>query len=230
MTTGSFDTSRNPQETRERLLQAGLELFGKSGLDGVTTRALAESARVNLNAIPYHFGGKEGMYLAVAQYIVDTTGAAIGATAREKVMNLETISPEQATLLAGELIVTVLRNVLGAPDAGFRGGFILREQLQPTAAFEVLYRGFIRELHESLSALVARATGRDPRELISITRAHALLGQGLVFGMAQETFIRRSGLASADSKALETVIADVQALTVAAIEKVERTNYHEASR
>ena len=230
MTTRSLDTSNNPQGTRERLLQAGLELFGKSGLDGVTTRALAESARVNLNTIPYHFGGKEGMYLAVAQYIVDTTGAAISATAREKAMNLETVSPEQATLLAGELIVSVLRNVLGAPDAAFRGGFILREQLQPTAAFEVLYRGFIRELHESLSALVARATGRDPSELISITRAHALLGQGLVFGMAHETFIRRSGLASADSKALETVIADVQALTVAAIEKVERKNYHEASR
>ncbi len=226
----AIDTDpRDPHETRRRLLQAGLQLFGKSGLDGVTTRALAESARVNLNAIPYHFGSKEGMYLAVAQYIVDTTGAAVSATAREKAMNIENTSGERASLLASELIVSVVRNVLGAPDAAFRGGFILREQLQPTAAFEVLYTGFIRELHEALSALVARATGRDPGDLISITRAHALLGQGLVFGMAYETFIRRSGLPSADSKALETVIAEVQALTVAAIEKVERKDYYEAS-
>ena len=216
-----------PDETRQRLMQSGLQLFGKAGLEGTTTRALAESARVNLNAILYHFGSKEGVYLAVAQYIADTTGAALSAIAREMTLDLEHISEKQAAIRAGTLLVAVLRNVLEAPEAASRGGFILREQLQPTAAFEVLYSGFIRTLHESLSALVARATGRNPCDLSSITRAHALLGHALVFGMAHETFIRRSGLASADREALKTVIADVESLAVTAIQNIEKEKYHE---
>lgn len=56
-------------DTRERLLAAGLALFGRHGYDGVTTRMLAAAARVNQSAIPYHFGGKEGVYRAVAEFI-----------------------------------------------------------------------------------------------------------------------------------------------------------------
>ena len=56
-------------DTRERLLAAGLALFGRHGYDGVTTRMLAAAARVNQSAIPYHFGGKEGGYRAVAEFI-----------------------------------------------------------------------------------------------------------------------------------------------------------------
>ncbi|WZB63424.1 TetR family transcriptional regulator [Achromobacter xylosoxidans] len=51
-------------DTRERLLLAGLTLFSQLGLEGVRTRQLSEAAGVNQSAIPYHFGGKEGVYAA----------------------------------------------------------------------------------------------------------------------------------------------------------------------
>ncbi|MDQ5888246.1 MAG: TetR/AcrR family transcriptional regulator, regulator of cefoperazone and chloramphenicol, partial [Pseudomonadota bacterium] len=54
------------EETRKRLIEAGIELFGRDGFDAVTTRQLAEVAGVNQAAIPYHFAGKEGVYQAVA--------------------------------------------------------------------------------------------------------------------------------------------------------------------
>src|SRR5947207_9900827 len=68
-------------ETRQRLIRAGLVLFGAQGLDGVSTRQLAAAAKVNQAAIPYHFGGKEGVYRAVATYLVETMGARLRSLA-----------------------------------------------------------------------------------------------------------------------------------------------------
>lgn len=58
---GKTETTKghNPDETRRRLVEAGLDLFGRGGLDAVSTRQLADAAGVNLNAIQYHFGGKD---------------------------------------------------------------------------------------------------------------------------------------------------------------------------
>src|SRR5690606_6633816 len=61
--------------TRQKLLQAAIEVFGIQGFDGTTTRALARAAGVNLQAIPYYFGGKEKLYLAVAEHIASSVGA-----------------------------------------------------------------------------------------------------------------------------------------------------------
>lgn len=49
--------------TLERLLDVAERLFAEHGYDGVGMRALAEAARVNLNAATYHFGTKENLYV-----------------------------------------------------------------------------------------------------------------------------------------------------------------------
>src|SRR3546814_4183421 len=55
--------------TRQKLLRASIDVFGRHGFDGATTRTLADAAGVNLQAISYHFGGKDGLYVAAAEHI-----------------------------------------------------------------------------------------------------------------------------------------------------------------
>ena len=209
--------SSTADRTRQRLIDAGLRLFGSAGLAGVSTRELADEAHANQAAIPYHFGGKEGVYRAVAEHIVGTTGAAIRAAAGASVQEPERLTPRQASERAGELLAEVVRTVLGAPDSASRGGFILREQLQPTAAFDVLHDGFVATLHAALGALVARATGWRPDEPDSVIAAHALLGQALVFGMARETLVRRLGSKPLGPEQLESIVRTVKSLASAAL-------------
>ena len=57
--------------TRFALIEAGLDLFGEFGFKGTTTRMLSDSASANISAIPYYFGSKKGLYLAVMEYIVE---------------------------------------------------------------------------------------------------------------------------------------------------------------
>jgi AcrR family transcriptional regulator len=51
--------------TRAQLLEAAGELFAERGYDGVTGKEICLKAGANTAAINYHFGGMEGLYLAV---------------------------------------------------------------------------------------------------------------------------------------------------------------------
>jgi TetR/AcrR family transcriptional regulator, regulator of cefoperazone and chloramphenicol sensitivity len=63
--------ARRGDAARQALIGAGIELFGRRGLEGATTRELARAAGQNIAAIPYHFGSKEGLYLAVAEHLLE---------------------------------------------------------------------------------------------------------------------------------------------------------------
>lgn len=56
-------TPRNPEATRERLLQAAENLFADRGYNGVSMRDIATHAKVNLAAAGYHFGSKENLFV-----------------------------------------------------------------------------------------------------------------------------------------------------------------------
>jgi AcrR family transcriptional regulator len=180
--------------TRQRLLEAGLELFGKHGFDGVSTRALAAAARVNLAAIPYHFGGKEGVYLAVVDHLASAVEGPLSAmvTEIEAALGRPRSRAETEALLA-RLIGTLARILLGGDQQALRIRFMMREQLQPTAAFERLYARFIEHVHRCVTRLVAVLLGTDPEAPATILRAHALFGQILGFAVAQATIRRRMG-------------------------------------
>ena len=52
------------EQSRERLLHAGLRLFAAQGFTKTSTRAIAEAAHTNVAAISYYFGDKAGLYRA----------------------------------------------------------------------------------------------------------------------------------------------------------------------
>lgn len=169
-------------------------LFGKLGYDGVSTRALAKAAKVNLAAIPYHFGGKEGVYLAVVGHLAGTIAPPLQALVQEidRDLALARTRPEIEALLA-RFIATMARIMLGGEQRALRARFMMREQLQPTAAFDHLYARFIEPVHRCVTRLVGRLLEAEPEDPATILRAHALFGQILAFAVAQATIRRRLG-------------------------------------
>ena len=59
------------KDSKNKLLKKAFELFALRGMDGVSTRELVRKAGVNIHAISYYFGGKEGLYEAVVDYVID---------------------------------------------------------------------------------------------------------------------------------------------------------------
>lgn len=61
------DRKRDPERTRERLLEAALVEFGEHGYAGARISAIAKRAGVNQQLISYYFDGKEGLFRALQQ-------------------------------------------------------------------------------------------------------------------------------------------------------------------
>ena len=195
--------------TRERLIAAGLALFGSHGFEGVSTRALAARARANQAAIPYHFDSKEGLYHAVARRIVEMVRPGVEPVLldiqrrhQEGVTDLS-VAREDAALL----ILTLLNKIVNQPHKYEIGHFMMREQMQPSAAFDILYESLIQPLHDTLAMLVGalRDRPRDDEEVI--IEAHTLFGQAVIFGVHRTTLLRRPDLDSLDQQHLTTVTA-----------------------
>lgn len=56
---------RNPQRSREAILDAALEEFAAHGFAGARVQAIAQRAGLNKQLISHHFGGKHALYQAV---------------------------------------------------------------------------------------------------------------------------------------------------------------------
>jgi AcrR family transcriptional regulator len=66
-------------ETRQRLLMAAAELFAERGVDATSIDTIAERADRTSGALYAHFGGKDGVLLALLDTWVEELGAVIGA-------------------------------------------------------------------------------------------------------------------------------------------------------
>lgn len=54
-------------DTRERILRAAIDEFAAKGFAGGRIDAICAAARANIRMIYHHFGGKEGLYIAVLE-------------------------------------------------------------------------------------------------------------------------------------------------------------------
>lgn len=194
-------------DARTRLIQAGLVAFGLYNFEGASTRELARLAGVNLAAIPYHFGGKQGLYQAVVEHIADnlTRRAGPGLDKARSILDSGRAGPEELTSTLKDLLGSIAEAMLMTPDAHLWVRIMLREQTAPTSAFETLYAKALGPAHTTLAELVARATGREPGDPEAGIRAFSLMGQILVFRAARETIKRRMGWRTIDRKAFKII-------------------------
>lgn len=201
-------------ETRSRLIEAALEVFGHKGFEGASTREIASAADANLAAIVYHFGGKEELYRAVAEQVVagiaGRLGAGLALPGAAAAMpagpnggahpfaaieaRLAGIGPAAAVALLTRIVETFVDVIVAAEEGAAWARFMVREQLDPTSAFDVIY-GLMGPAHGIACRLVGTALGRDPESLEVKLRAFSIIGQGLVFRVAQSVVLRRIGRA-----------------------------------
>src|SRR5204862_2649043 len=61
-------TETRPLATRQRLLEAALEVFARDGFRGATIERICKRAGANIAAAHYHFGDKRKLYAAVFEH------------------------------------------------------------------------------------------------------------------------------------------------------------------
>ncbi len=195
-------------ETRQRLLEAGLDVFGRHGFEGASTRQIAKEAGANLAAIVYHFGSKEALHVAVAEHIVGRVGALIGPRLAAAATPEALATREGARAALVTLLEAYADMLLGEAEAERWARFIVREQMQPSPAFEVIF-GMMSRGHAIATQLVAVAIGRDAADDAVRLRAFTLMGQVLIFRLANTMVVRTMdwpGIGAAQRASIKAVI------------------------
>jgi AcrR family transcriptional regulator len=202
--TASKKTAADP---KQRLIEAGLEIFGTFNLEGATTRQLASRAGVNQAAIPYYFGGKEELYLAVVQHMVDLRTRELRPVILQmrELVQKQNLTPAEAFEMLKAIFGQFLEKMLsGGIDTAW-ARIIIREQMQPTKAFDVLYQHWMRFVHETITGLLAVILRKKPTDQQVILRAHSLLGQMLIFIAGRQTILRRVSWQTYDEQSVKAV-------------------------
>jgi AcrR family transcriptional regulator len=188
-------TPTRGEDTRQRLIDAALEIFAAYGFEGASTRMLADRAGANLAAIPYHFGSKEGLYLAAARSIVEAAESELLPLIDkiERTLEHRKLSGDAAMVLLHELLERFSGLVIGSPKADSWSRFVMREQLQPGAAFEIIFEGVMRKVTRAFTKLLAIRMKRPESDSRVAVRVQTILGEILVFHCSGTAALRLLG-------------------------------------
>lgn len=155
---GSYKTG---EETRQKLIDAALLLFGRRGFDGSGTREICGQAKVAVPAIAYHFGSKEGLYLACAEHVVERYRSRMGGALSTMHQARAAMAPDDARIALGSIIRLLVGMIRDAHEGEPWLAFMLREMTHPGRAYDLLYRDLWSPGLSLVSALIASARGTD---------------------------------------------------------------------
>jgi TetR/AcrR family transcriptional regulator, regulator of cefoperazone and chloramphenicol sensitivity len=137
---------------REHLITHGTRIFATKGFAAATTREICDAAGVNVSAIHYYFGDKEGLYRAALLQPIREMTAAFGryddpALPFEQSMRMF-LTPFLMPSRGGEddLDADVMR-------------MHLREMIEPSDVFREITEQTIVPAHDALANVLARHAG-----------------------------------------------------------------------
>src|SRR5579863_9314370 len=203
------------EETRDALVAAALKRFGDKGFEATSTREIAAEAGVNVAMIAYHFGGKEGLRSACADFVAKRLRQIFAATEK-----LPTDTAETAGAALSALARALIRGIVVDEAARPLARFLLREVSQTSPAFQRVFETAFAPLHAQACVLWARATGAPAESVDARLSVFVMIAQIVYFRIARPAILLRMGwgeIGPVEAAAIETVvIANIEAALAAA--------------
>lgn len=210
MTRSNISAIAPGENTRRALVEAAIEVFGRDGYHAASTRSLSAAAGANQALIGYHFGGKEGLYLAVFEHITDAIASRMIPLANAIAAEMASGAKRNSHLSFLHRITDAMAEIFVAPESKEWARLILREQQDPSPAFDILYQGAIGRVLGLIEELLDSM--RPAPVDIAETRvlAFTILGQALVFRVAFAAVIRHTGWTEISKMELEMIKAQIR--------------------
>src|SRR5713226_2736765 len=163
-------TNTSTIATEKRLLEAAGEIFAEYGYRATTVRQICEKAGANIAAVNYHFGDKEGLYMAVLRHVYKAhaekyppnLGLSPGATPEQKLRTY---------------IQSLLRRIFDEGRPGWHTKIMAREMIEPTRALDTLVEEGARPLHQELASIIRELFGSEADDEIVRLSSLSVVGQ-----------------------------------------------------
>ncbi|MGE0787367.1 MAG: TetR/AcrR family transcriptional regulator [Sandaracinaceae bacterium] len=129
-------------KTKQALIDAAIKLFSERGYGATSLKAIAEAAEISHGVIPFHFGSKEGLLLAVVESLFERFTDAVIAPLAEHERDYGSRDLEA-------LMHAMLRFQTEHPEVGRLFQVLMFEAIGPTPELRPHFESF----HERLFAL-----------------------------------------------------------------------------
>lgn len=163
--------------TRAALIDAATGVFIEEGFKAARVQDIAARAGVRLSAINYHFGSKEGLYLAVLQH------HAAASLAHSPLLPDDPHTPLRERF---DFFVRSLLTRLIDPRSPSRIAWLgVRELTSPTAALDVVFREFSLPQAVQSMQLIREVLGPHASDTTVFQATVSVLGQCLAYRVGQ---------------------------------------------
>jgi len=187
--------NRAGDATRKRLMDEGLRLFATVGYNAVSTREIAQAAGVNHAAIGFHFKGKQGLYAAVIEDMVEKLHGICDPLVSAIDRNIEACAGDRERLrqLTREAVGEYLAASMRTERSRWLGVLLQREYVDPSDAFESIYKEVVEPLLAAIERLVQVAAGPSADGQRVVVRVYCIISQLTNMGRDRAILRRRFG-------------------------------------
>ncbi|MCR5504225.1 MAG: CerR family C-terminal domain-containing protein [Elusimicrobiaceae bacterium] len=194
------------KDAKNRLLKVALELFASKGIEGASTREIAQRAKVNISAITYYFGGKEELYAAVLEYIKTTLKQDAASIIKELNYGakIEILTVKEAKTIFHRVYEEVLEASF-KPKNMYISMILAKESVNPSKiAIKVLTEKMF-PLTQEIMKLVAKITGLPKNSKKAILITEILLNKAMTFGRDKTLITYILGMKDYDEKTITLI-------------------------
>ncbi|MCS3418517.1 CerR family C-terminal domain-containing protein [Pseudomonas yamanorum] len=197
------------EETRARIVEAAVEVFGERGYDGASTRDIANAAGVNAPAIQYYFDGKEGVYLACVEHLIALLWRKMSPSveAAESALADPEVNDQALIEVSLGILGTVVSTIQDSPQTTVWRAFMDRHQagLCPESATMAFEERFKSRIANVIRLLIARLAGLAVDDERTVIHSMALFTQGLAFRVQKPKLLSALNWTEVNQKEMELV-------------------------
>lgn len=197
------------EETRARIVEAAVGVFGERGYDRASTRDIASAAGVNAPAIQYYFDGKEGVYLECVEHLIALLWRKMAPPVEAAEHALADAETDDATLVEVSLGILgmVVSTIQDSPQTSAWRAFLDRHQagLCPESATMAFEERFKMRIGRVIRQLIARLSGFAVEDDRTVIHSMALFTQGLAFRLQKPKLLAALKWTEISQKEMEQV-------------------------
>ena len=205
--------------TRERILEAAGDIFGRKGFRTATIRQIAEAAGANVAAVNYYFRDKQGLYSAVLEELL-TSGfnrfpSEMGSTPGD--------NPEVRLRAFVRALFYRLLSREGWGGYHGRARLMVKELTDPSPTLDAILENHIKPHKEILVGIVMELLGPGADRRLAQVCALSIVSQCFYYVYAQPVIARMAPENNPVEEHIEALAEHVYRFSLGGIEMIRQT-------
>ncbi len=202
-------------DTEKRLLDAAGEVFAEHGYRAATVRQICEKAGTNIAAVNYHFGDKEGLYMAVLRFVPKSY-------AEKHAADLSLSTPATAEQKLRAYVRSLLRRVFDKGRPGWHTKILAREMIEPTRALDMLVEEGGRPMHRELALIIRELLGPEASDKAVRLCTMSIVSQCVYYHHARPVIARLYPQQKYDRKEVEDIAEHITRFSLLAVKGLSK--------